>query len=115
MSVSRRNNNPGNIVASKFAERRGGYDSDGDGFANFPSSAIGFMALYELITCSSYRNLTIAQAIHRYAPASVNPTAAYISYVTQATNLPQTTRIKNMTNSQVAGVCWAIAMFEGWS
>jgi hypothetical protein len=110
-----RNNNPGNIRASKFAEKRGAPDSDRDGFANFRTSAEGFRALVELLQGSSYRDLSIAEAITRWAPAADNNVPAdYIAYVCRQTALASTQRLGLLPVPDLAAVAWAMAMFEGW-
>lgn len=114
-SKSTRNNNPGNIRRGRFAERRGAPDTDGDGMANFPTSAQGFRALLELLTGPSYRDLTIEEALNRYAPpGDHNPTAAYVDYVCKQTELSPSQVIGLLPAPDLGAVGWAMAMFEGW-
>jgi hypothetical protein len=84
ISRCRRNNNPGNIEAGKFAAAHGATGSDGR-FAIFPSAAAGFAALVALLQMRSYSKLTVAQTIARYAPSNENDTRRYIALVCQWT------------------------------
>lgn len=78
-SRSWRNNNPGNIEYGPFAKRMGATSTDGR-FAIFPDYETGRKAQEELLFNSEgYRNLTLAQAIKRWAPASENNVPAYIA------------------------------------
>jgi hypothetical protein len=72
-----RNNNPGNIEAGEFATAHGASGSDGR-FAIFPSAEAGFAALKALFELPDYRNLTVAEALKRYAPPDENETNVYI-------------------------------------
>jgi hypothetical protein len=71
-----RNNNPGNIVDGNFAQTNGAVGTDGR-FAVFPDAAAGFQALNNLLMTPTYQNLSVDQAIARYAPPNENNTAAY--------------------------------------
>lgn len=78
-SRSWRNNNPGNIEYGPFAKKMGATSSDGR-FAIFPDYETGRKAQEELLFNSEgYRNLTLAQAISRWAPGSENNVPAYIA------------------------------------
>lgn len=75
-----RNNNPGDIEAGRFADAHGATGSDGR-FAIFPDSKIGFKAMSALFLAPSYLNLTVAQALNRWAPPVENQTNLYIKNV----------------------------------
>ncbi len=79
-SRPRRNNNPGDIEYGKFAVAHGATGSDGR-FAVFPTEQAGFAAMRLLFQAPSYRGLTVAAAIERWAPSPENNTALYISRV----------------------------------
>ena len=79
-SRCRRNNNPGNIEAGRFATAHGACGSD-ERFATFPTPEAGFAAMRALLSAPSYENLTVAEAIARWAPANENDTAAYVRNV----------------------------------
>lgn len=79
-----RNNNPGNIENGSFAKSAGALTlpKNGSGlaarFAIFPTYEIGRSAKARLLFESpGYRNLSVSQAIARYAPPSENNTRAY--------------------------------------
>lgn len=79
-----RNNNPGNIEAGKFASSMGAIGSDGR-FAIFPSYEAGRAAKSKLIfDGKGYKDLSLTDAISRYAPPSENNTKAYQSSVLAA-------------------------------
>ena len=85
-----RNNNPGNIRFKKggFAEKFGATGADDAGFAIFPTMEAGEKAQKYLLFESeskdksqSYKNLTVDQAVAKYAPSSENNTGAYQNLV----------------------------------
>lgn len=71
-----RNNNPGNIQYGDFAVSMGAIGSDGR-FAIFPDMEMGYKAADALMKSKNYQNLTIGEAIKRWAPPSENDTGAY--------------------------------------
>lgn len=71
-----RNNNPGNIMYGDFAVSMGAIGSDGR-FAIFPDMEMGYKAADALMKSKSYQNLTIGDAIKKWAPPSENDTGAY--------------------------------------
>lgn len=75
-----RNNNPGDIEAGRFATAHGATDSDGR-FAIFPDIKAGFKAMAALFLAPAYINLTVAQALNRWAPPVENETNQYIKNV----------------------------------
>jgi hypothetical protein len=76
-----RNNNPGNIEYGQFAQKNGAIGSDGR-FAIFPNYETGRKAKENLIfEGKKYSNLSLTDAINRYAPPSENNTSAYQSKV----------------------------------
>lgn len=76
-----RNNNPGDIefTPGGIAERHGATAGD-PRFAIFPTIEEGWECLRSLFV-HNYAGLTVAQAVERFAPATENDTAAYISNV----------------------------------
>lgn len=50
-------------------------------FAKFPDADTGFAALRALLLGPAYKDLTIEQAINRYAPPSENSTNSYVKQV----------------------------------
>lgn len=72
-----RNNNPGNIEFGPFAQKMGAIGSDGR-FAVFPDYETGRRAKAALIfEGKNYRDLSLTDAISRYAPPTENNTGAY--------------------------------------
>jgi hypothetical protein len=80
-----RNNNPGNLDFESWMVEK--YRAKLEEctphprFAHFPSISIGFQALHDLLAGPHYSNLTVEQAINRYAPPSENNTTNYIEFV----------------------------------
>lgn len=112
-SFNWRNNNPGNLRMTPFSRRMGAIG--GGTFAIFPTYEAGKRAKEALIFESSpYRNLTIAQAISRYAPPSENNTAAYINSVVQATGATPDTPTQSLTPAQRTSMLNAIDRIEGF-
>lgn len=90
-----RNNNPGDIEAGKFATAHGATGSDGR-FAIFPTAEAGFEALTALFNTNGYRDLSIHNAIARYAPSNENDVANYVALVCKWTGLQATNYIKTV-------------------
>lgn len=82
-----RNRNPGNVEWGKFAEWMGATGVEPDGhtykgrFAVFPTADMGFEALRLLLLGPAYSDLTIREAINRYAPPSENDSLNYVTQV----------------------------------
>lgn len=109
-----RNNNPGNIEFGDFARRFGAIGSDGR-FAIFPTYAAGRAAKAALIfEGRNYRDLSIAQAITRYAPPSENNTANYINTVVAAAGVPASTPMNSLNAAQRQAVLAAMERIEGF-
>jgi hypothetical protein len=115
-SRSYRNNNPGNIVYGPFAMKYGASLENGDNprFAKFRTAAGGTMALIALLNSPNYINLTIRQAIERYAPSNENDTNAYIQFVSTYSTLPETATISWMNALQFLDFVRAIIKREGY-
>lgn len=109
-----RNNNPGNIKSGDFSESNGEIGDDGM-MAIFPDEAIGRSAVKALITGKKYKNLSIKDAIYRYAPPSDNnDTDAYVAVIVKATGAPSSTIIKDLSVAQLDAFVGAIKKHEGW-
>jgi hypothetical protein len=109
-SLSWRNNNPGNLRFSTFAIRHGA-TNESDGFAYFPDYKTGFAALVALLCTKTYREMTLSDAIHRYAPDSENNTENYIQFLEQEIG---TIRNKKLSELDTEKLALAIQKFEGW-
>lgn len=72
-----RNNNPGNLEYNDFTRGLGAIGTDGR-FAIFPNYETGKAAKAKLLfQGKNYKDLTLSQAIARYAPPTENNTGAY--------------------------------------
>ncbi len=109
-SRSWRNNNPGNIEYGPFAASMGASGSDGR-FAVFPDYLTGRKAQESLLFDSKgYRNLTLAQAVGRWAPGSENNVPAYIA----AMHADPNTRMGAFSGAQRSALLDAMQKHEGW-
>ena len=108
-----RNNNPGNIRMYDFARRAGAIGEAG-GFAVFPDEATGLRAVKSLLLSSSYKDLTIANAISRYAPPAENNTVAYQRSIERLTGLSINRKISDLNDLELDKVVNAIRHIEGW-
>ncbi len=108
-----RNNNPGNIEYGKFAKAHGAIGSDGR-FAIFPDEATGKEAIKDLMQTKNYKDLSVTDAVHRYAPSFENDTGAYINAVTKDANIDASSTIGSLSDGQLDAVANAIQRHEGW-
>jgi len=110
---STRNHNPGNIEFGNYARSMGAIGTDGR-FAVFPSREVGLAAQAGLLFNSkSYRDLTLAQAISRYAPAFENNTKAYASAVARAAGVSLNTKMKDIPVDLRDDILGAMHAVEG--
>lgn len=107
-----RNNNPGNIEAGKYTDSMGAIGSDGR-FAVFGSRLTGTRAQAGLIFGKNYRNLTLRQAIEKYAPAFENNPAAYAAAVAAAAGVSLDTKMKDIPEDKQAAVVAGMQAVEG--
>ena len=109
-----RNNNPGNIEYGDYARSMGAIGSDGR-FAIFPNYETGRRAKERLLfETSSYRNLTLDQAINRYAPSFENNTSAYIQNVSESAGVSPNTRMIDIPPSARQEILDAFERQEGF-
>ncbi|MCQ2562508.1 MAG: hypothetical protein MJ158_02760 [Alphaproteobacteria bacterium] len=115
-SVAWRNNNPGNIRNTAFSrEHLGAICSPNDTWATFASEEDGLNAVVALLKSKNYYNLSIAEAINRWAPSSDgNNPKKYATIVSNTTGLPVDTRISQMDDNDLYNVAKAIQKVEGW-
>jgi len=104
-----RNNNPGNV--------RGAANKIGlaGGFAVFADYDTGFKAIISLLKTSDYNNLSINNAILKYAPPSENDTANYQLMLKQKTGLDIGRKINSLTSAELDKVASAIQQIEGYT
>lgn len=108
-----RNNNPGNLEYGTFAKSMGAVGSDGR-FAIFPNKETGDRAREGLLFGSKYGNLSIAQAISKYAPPNENDTQAYLQSVLNATMASADTPMSALNSSQRQALLSAMERMEGF-
>jgi peptidoglycan hydrolase-like protein with peptidoglycan-binding domain len=110
-----RNNNPGNLeFRGGFSQSRGAVGHDGR-FAVFPTLEIGMKAKEDLVFGKNYINLSIYNAISKYAPESDNnDVKAYVNHIVQSTNASPNTILKDLTPEQRKEMLDAINRFEGF-
>lgn len=114
-SLAWRNNNPGNLIYSDFARAQGAIGKGPRQFAVFPDAATGRAALVALLRSDKYNNLTIANAIYKYAPPHENDVELYHNRLRNMTGLNLNTKICNLDSAQMERVTDAICIIEGWS
>ena len=110
-----RNNNPGNIKASAFANTHGSIGK-AEKFAVFKSPKEGEDALRTLLfqPDSKYRNTTVGDAIAIFAPPQdKNDTKAYKQFV--ASKVGTNAQINKLNPSQREAMLQAIKQFEGYN
>lgn len=111
-SFTWRNNNPGAINSSKFAQRHGGIGNNGR-FAVFPDYATGRNATYKLLQASRYNTVSLGQAFYAYAPPQDgNDTEAYIRDVVLSTGLDRDKPMADLTLKQRWSIVDAIIKHE---
>ncbi len=112
-TLSFRNKNPGNIRWGEYTRSLGAREGE-KGFAKFETAVQGTSALVRLLTGTSYRNLSIREAIRRYAPDSENDSAAYASFVGRHSEVDSGRSIASLSPFELLDVIYAIITFEGW-
>ena len=109
-SRSWRNNNPGNIEYGSYAKSMGAIGTDGR-FAVFPNYAAGRKAQEHLLFESkTYKDLTLGQAINKWAPGSENNVPAYIAAMGGDPNA----KMSSFSPAQRSALLDAMQRHEGW-
>jgi hypothetical protein len=108
-----RDNNPGNIRGGSWALGHGAIGQDDNGYAIFPDPSAGKTALNQLLTTPKYQNMSLQQAMSKYAPPSENPTDTYVAFLTKQTGLSPTTPLSDFTPAQMSNFQKWITVFEG--
>ena len=108
-----RNSNPGNLRYTEKTRQDGAIGHAG-GFAIFPDEETGIKALQELLKSDTYKKLSIAEAIMRYAPPHENDTQQYKKQLQKMTGLDIRTKIDSLNPEQFGKVMNAICVLEGW-
>lgn len=107
-----RNNNPGNIEYGPFAIKYGAIGSDGR-FAIFPTEEQGRMAQDALLKSKNYANLSLSDAVKRYAPSNENDPKSYAKQIMTQTGIDQNMRYADLTPDQQGRVLDAMKRIEG--
>lgn len=84
-NIPTRDNNPGDIVAGKFATAHKALRAAGR-FAVFATPEDGFAALSDLLK-AHYAGMTLEAAVNKYAPPIENDTMHYVNMVCGFTGL----------------------------
>ena len=113
-TVAWRNNNPGNIRKSKFAYANGAV-GETDKWAVFPDEETGLRAITKLLRTKNYSNLSVKEAIHRWAPFSDgNNPENYSRRVSNMTGLAADARLNTLSDNDLMKIARAIQTVEGW-
>lgn len=107
-----RNNNPGNIEFGSFTQKFNALQGD-PRFAIFPTYDDGRAAKRELIFYGkNYTNLSLSQAIARYAPPTENNTGNYVANVLGAVGAEKI--MKDYSSGEQDTILNAMQRIEGW-
>ena len=112
-TIAWRNNNPGCIRYSETSIKMGAIGK-ANNFAIFPDEATGMRAIKTLLSSDSYCNLSIVDAIHKYAPPHENDTEHYIQSLCRSVGVSQDTKLCDLNDDQMDKVVKAIRKIEGW-
>ena len=115
-SASWRNNNPGNIIKSKFAYEAGAVGTAGR-FAVFPNEETGLQATIKLLRSKNYVRLSLRQVYHRWAPkgdGNNNPDG-YANKVSKISGVPLNKTIQELNEDEMMRVARAMQQIEGWT
>jgi peptidoglycan hydrolase-like protein with peptidoglycan-binding domain len=109
-----RNNNPGNLeFRGGFSQSKGAVGHDGR-FAVFPTLEIGMKAKEDLVFGKNYVNLSIQDAIAKYAPETENNVNSYVRQIVLATNASPDTVLKDLSPAQRKALLDTITRVEGF-
>lgn len=117
-TVAWRCNNPGNLKLGPFAKSMGAIGQDAGGHAVFTTKDHGIQAQFVLLfdEKSPYWNLTLLDAIKRYAPTgdANNQPSKYQGYITNKTKIPATKKLKSLTHNEKMAMLEAMWIYEGY-
>ena len=114
-NIPNRQNNPGALKYGEFAKNHGAIGKGARGFAIFPSAEEGIEALKALLQSEDYRNLTIFEAMKRFAPAYENDPKAYADGIRKATGIDAAKKMYELTKDELVLVAHKIAVTEGFN
>lgn len=109
-----RNNNPGNLVANDWSGAIGtNTPNSTHSFAVYSTPDEGAKARASLLTGGKYRNLSLYDAMHLYAPPEdANNTIGYIDHIVKNAGVQPTTKIADMSETQFGNMLDAISSWE---
>ena len=108
------NNNPGNLRYSAWEDEYGAIGQDKDGFAIFESVQAGLDAQKHLLQSDSYANLTLREAVYRYAPQIENDSEAYVRRIAQETGIATDRVLNTLNDDEQNRLVLAMVDHEGW-
>lgn len=112
-SIAWRFFNPGNLRGSDLQCTTIRTSPNGS-FAVFPDAETGEKALYNLLSSNpSYRNLTVKNAIYKYAPPSQNNTKGYVNKLKNS-GINVDAKLSDLTEEELRHLQEMIMTIEGW-
>jgi hypothetical protein len=110
-----RNNNPGNIRKPGKDTKLEGIIGYAGGFSVFSSYETGFKALQTLLKKDFYQNLSLFEAVKKYAPPKdKNDIKNYSKILVQVTKISLDTILKTLSEAQFLLLCLAVQRVEGF-
>jgi hypothetical protein len=110
-----RNNNPGNIRKPGKDTKLEGIIGNAGGFLIFSSYDAGFKALQILLKKPFYQDLSLFDAVEKYAPAKdKNDVKNYRSILVQVTKIDLDAKLKSLNEAQFLLLCQAVQRVEGF-
>ena len=107
-----RNQNPGDLGTGRFTNEHGAIGKAG-GFAVFPNYETGRKAIFALLKTENYQQLSIWDAIPKYAPVKDNNVAWYRKLVRQVTGLDLKRKVRSLSPKELESLVNAIEQAEG--
>ncbi len=114
-NIPNRQNNPGALKYGEFAKNHGAIGKGARGFAIFPSAEEGIEALKALLQSENYKNLTIFEAMKRFAPACENDPKAYADGIRKTTGIDAAKKLYELTKDELVLVVHKIVVTEGFN
>ena len=117
-TVAWRCNNPGNLKNGPFSRSMGAIGEDAGGHAVFPTRDHGIQAQYMLLFAreSRYYEMTLADAIARYAPVgdASNEPQKYARYINKHTDIPLDMKLKRIPIDKRYSMLSRMHVYEGY-
>lgn len=103
-----RNKNPGALESSKTAIGKA------NRFAVFASEEEGLAAIKVLLLGNNYRDLSLKDAVFKYAPPHENDTKKYQNDLKKLTGIDINRKLCDLTDEEMERVVKTIKQLEGW-